>query len=234
MSYWIPTYLKDMAAYIKDPTVYMYGRWNHPPSAMEGGVDLTSPGGTPVYALASGQIIGLGNFWHSASIYTPNSGPPGYGVVTTRVDIPGYGQNDLYYQHIQIESGLKVGDTVQRGQKIGTIIASVGELEMGLNADWGGIWGTDHPAPWATDPRPQIKALMALGQPGTVTAGNSQISANSLAAIGQAVLKDVGVSQTAIDALNVANGNVLAWIGGALVFGSIAAAAGILFLLTGV
>lgn len=173
MTTWIPTYLQDMLAYIQNPNVYMYGRWNNPASALEGGVDLTSPGGTQVFALGSGTIVGLGYFCHPGG-NIPNgsfqnatsdcsNGKPGYGVVTTRVDIPGYGMNDLYYQHIMLNPNLKIGDTVQRGQLLGTVVPGVNEIEMGLNANWGTIWGNSHPAAWATDPRPQIEALMQFG-----------------------------------------------------------------------
>ena len=31
---------------------------------MEGGMDLTSPSGTPVYALADGLVVGAGYFYH--------------------------------------------------------------------------------------------------------------------------------------------------------------------------
>jgi hypothetical protein len=161
------TYLQDIINWIKNPGVYMYGRWDNPPSAMEGGVDIGSPGGTPVYALATGVLEGAGNFWHSANLYTPGSGNPGYGVLTERVNIPGYGMNDLYYQHIQLSPNIQTcyagncnGQVVYKGEQIGTIIPGVNMLEMGLNADWGGVWGTNHPNAWATDPRPEIAALI--------------------------------------------------------------------------
>lgn len=150
----------------------MFGRWEgHPEGGLEGGVDLGSPGGTPVYALADGPIIGAGDFWHSANIYTPGSGNPGYGVVTQRVDIPGFGTNDLYYQHIDINPNIQncmsnnCSQYLHRGDLIGTIHPGVNMLEMGLNANWGGIWGINHPAPWADDPRPAIAALMNEGVP---------------------------------------------------------------------
>lgn len=165
-----PAWLQDMAAYIKNPNIYMYGRWNHPPSAMEGGVDLASPGGTPVYALATGPIEGAGNFWHSANLYTPGSGNPGYGVITERVNIPGHGLNDLYYQHIQLAPGIQTcyadncnGQVVHQGQLLGWVVPGVNEVEVGLNADWGGVWGVNHPNAWATDPRPAIASLMQNG-----------------------------------------------------------------------
>lgn len=165
MNVW--SYLQPMVGYINDPTgsyaQSMYGRWDVPAANMEGGVDLASPGGTPVYALATGPIVGVGNFWHGGGscLYQGGAGcTPGYGVVTTRINVPGYGLQDLYYQHINLSPGLAVGQIVQQGQQIGTINDQVNELEMGFNANWGGVWGTNHPAQWATDPRPMLAALM--------------------------------------------------------------------------
>lgn len=175
-------YLQDMAAWIKDPSIPMYGRWNHA-DANEGGVDLASPGGTPVYALADGEIIGAANFWHNPPNVLQNlGGNPGYGVVTTRVDVPGYGTQDLYYQHIDIAPNIILspngaGQHVTKGQLIGYIHPGINELEMGFNANWGPPWqpqGTTHPGAWATDPRPMLKALMSGGDAsGTTSTGPS-------------------------------------------------------------
>lgn len=169
MAYWIPAYLAGMKPYLDNPNVSgMYGRWNHPPppgnpnAPGEGGVDLASSVGVPVYALQDGQIIAAG-YWKDI----------GHGVVTVRCNIPGYGENDLYYQHIVLDPSIKqctsgCTQQVKRGQKLG-VVGEYGEVELGLNANWGGVWGTNHPAAWADDPRPQIKALMALGAPGSVS-----------------------------------------------------------------
>lgn len=148
----------------------MYGRWlPQGPANNEGGVDLGAPAGTPVYALATGPLIGAGNFWHGGNACLYRGGPgcsPGYGVVTQRVNIPGFGINDLYYQHITLAPGIPTcyanncGNVViQKGQLLGYITPGVNEIEMGLNANWGGVWGVNHPAPWATDPRPALAAL---------------------------------------------------------------------------
>jgi len=185
-----------MAGYIANSTgsyaQSMYGRWAVPSANMEGGVDLASPGGTPVYALATGPIMGVGNFWHGGGscLYQGGAGcTPGYGVVTTRVDVPGYGLQDLYYQHINLSPGLAVGQIVQQGQQIGTINSAVGELEMGFNANWGGVWGTNHPAPWATDPRPMLQALMT-GNPQPVGAGGTVLG--GLGGVGSGILGSIG------------------------------------------
>jgi len=169
---WVPDFLKALVAWIKDPSTYLYGRWDAPTSALEGGVDLSTPGGTPVYALADGPIIGAGLFWHSANLYTPNSGNPGYGVVTQRITVPGQGLNDLYYQHININPAIQTcyanncgSQYLHKGDLIGWTRADVGELEVGFNANWGGVWGINHPAPWATDPRPLLVSLMSSGPP---------------------------------------------------------------------
>jgi hypothetical protein len=179
---WQPAYLQQMVQWIANPGIKMYGRWNAPANALEGGVDLPSPGGTPVYALADGPIVGAGNFWHggNACLYTGGAGcSPGYGVVTQRIMVPGFGMQDLYYQHIAIAPGITTcyagncgSQFLRKGQQIGTIRSNVGELEMGFNANWGGVWGTNHPGPWVTDPRPLIKALMDAGPPGTPPGAN--------------------------------------------------------------
>jgi len=190
MSLWAPTYLEQMAQWISNQSISMYGRWNAPSGANEGGVDLPSPGGTPVYALASGVIQGVGNFWHGGGNCLYQGGPgctPGYGVVTTRVTVPGYGLQDLYYQHINLANGLAVGQTVQKGQLLGTVNSAVGEVEMGFNANWGGVWGSNHPASWATDPRPMLAALMGQSVPGTIGGSgpaSSDIVSSIMGAIG--------------------------------------------------
>jgi hypothetical protein len=171
-----------MAAWIKDPTIPMYGRWNHA-ADNEGGVDLASPGGTPVYALADGEIIGAGNFWHNPPNVLQNlGGNPGYGVLTTRVNVPGYGTQDLYYQHIDLAPNIAqcpngCGQHVAKGQLIGYVHPGVNEVEMGFNANWGPPWqpnGAAHPGPWATDPRPMLAALMnGSGATSTTSTGPS-------------------------------------------------------------
>lgn len=166
---WIPQFLKDMAAYITNPNVGgMYGMWDSstpgdvngpfgPGVPGEGGVDLTSAIGTPVYALATGLVEGAG-YWKDQ----------GHGVVTTRINVPGSGMEDLYYQHIILSPGIKEGMTVQKGQQIGTT-GQYGEVELGFNANWGQPWGNNHPAGWVQDPRPMLAALMNAGPPGTGT-----------------------------------------------------------------
>lgn len=186
MAIFEPTYLKDMVAWINNPSIPMYIRRDHI-AQLEGGVDLTSPEGTPVYALADGPLLGAGNFGKGGPLYSGPWSIPDYGVVTQRVNIPGYGVNDLYYQHIIIDPSIKFCNNptgscnnqyVHKGQLIGTT-GPFGEVELGLNANWGGVWGTNHPGPWSLDPRGAIKSLMVnygtdtggAAGPGTGTAG---------------------------------------------------------------
>src|SRR5262252_2963969 len=92
----------------------------------EGGVDIPVPGGTPIYALATGPLMGSGYFYHGGPYFTTQEtglgSAPGYGVVTENV--PGVGQ--VYYQHIDIAPGIPFCENgncgnyvVQRGQLIG-------------------------------------------------------------------------------------------------------------------
>ncbi len=198
-SQWTPAYLKDIAAWIKNPNTPMYGRWNHAAEA-EGGVDLTSPQGTPVYALADGPLIGAGTFGKVGGFsYNESSS---FGVVTQRITVPGYGLNDIYYQHINIDKSIKFcqnpsgscnGQMITRGQLIGTT-GGFGEVEVGFNASWGGIWGTSHPAAWVTDPRPMIAALMNLGTPSGMSSGGLSGVATALGNVTQHIAPDASVA----------------------------------------
>ncbi len=49
---------------------------------------------------------------------------------------------------------------------------------MGFNAAWGGIWGTNHPAPWAVDPRNMLAAL--VGNYGSLSTSTSSTGAGSI------------------------------------------------------
>ena len=147
-----------------------WGRWKPgAPALNEGGVDLTLPHGTPIYALADGKLVGAGTFTHA-------DGSPGYGVVTEQVNnVPGLGKANVYYQHIDIAPGISScsngacgSQTVKRGQIIGYTRPDMYGLEVGINPGWGGVWaGNTAPGPWVTDPRPYLKALAQ--QSGTST-----------------------------------------------------------------
>ena len=131
------------------------------PAALEGGIDVPLPAGTPIYALGTGTIQGYGNFWH------PN-GNPGYGVLTERTNVPGLGSADVYYQHMDLAgnftpctNGNCNGQIVTRGQLIGYSRADPGEVEVGINPGWSGVWGnaSDRPVKWITDPSPYLQAM---------------------------------------------------------------------------
>jgi Peptidase family M23 len=170
-------WLQDMISWISNPAQQMYDRVAHAGQA-EGGVDVFSPIGTPVYALADGPIIASGF-----------NNVDGKGVITTRVNVPGYGTQDLFYQHIDMAPGIancgglcKSGQQiVQKGQLIGYVSDPQGRwsphIELGFNAGWCCAWGdpNNHPGSWMSFPEPLIAALMKAGGggPGTGTTGSS-------------------------------------------------------------
>lgn len=173
-SNWPPDYMKSLVDWINRGSPNdnsLYGMWDAPDPAIspsgqvqpgEGGVDLGTPIGTPVYALATGPIIAAG-YWKDNA----------HGVITQRVNVPGAGLQDLYYQHIQLDPSIVQcqgqacsGQVVQRGQRIGTI-GPFNEIEMGFNSLWGGVWGSNHPGPWVHDPRKWLAALVT-GNPAPV------------------------------------------------------------------
>ncbi len=126
----------------------------------EGGIDIGLPNHTAITSLCNGVIVGAGNFWHS-------NGDPGFGVVTIQCDVPGLGKSDIYYQHIDIEKSIKFcqlngckGQTVSRGQLIGWSKTPPGDLEIGINAPWTGVWGpTKKPGTWVHNPELYLKNL---------------------------------------------------------------------------
>lgn len=169
MATWVPTYLNNLST-------ANYGMWNSPAPGLhpdgsitpgEGGVDIGTPNGTPVYAIADGPVIASGQWQDSA-----------HQVVTQRVSVPGAGTQDLYYQHIQIDPSIHTGDQLKRGQLIGTI-GPYNEIEMGFNAQWGGIWGDNHPGPWVKDPRPWLNALLSGNGAAPLLTGGSMDTSNS-------------------------------------------------------
>lgn len=76
-----------------------------------GGIDFPLRKNSPVYAVASGTII------------KNNLEDPGGGKTVDILIMPGKFQGDGWifkYDHVNLMSGLKVGDNVERGQQIGT------------------------------------------------------------------------------------------------------------------
>lgn len=151
----------------------------------EGGVDVPMPGGTPIYALASGPLKGYGYFYHGGPYFTSQEygagSNPGYGVVSEQVNVPGLGLEDLYYQHIDLANNFQFcasgncgNQMVKAGQLLGYSRGNVGEVEVGLGANtgWGGIWGnSSDPGQWIGDPRSAISAVAGAGPsitPGSV------------------------------------------------------------------
>lgn len=143
-------------------------------AANEGGMDLPSPSGTKVYALGSGVVVGAGYFWHA-------DGSAGYGVVTIRTNMPDGSFADIYYQHIALSPAIILcnqkggqlyggvvgpapsNQLISAGQFLGTVTAQ-GEVEVGINATLGGVWGdSPHPGPWLDDPEDSIRSLMNNG-----------------------------------------------------------------------
>ena len=157
----------------------------------EGGVDVYPGGGngTPIYALGTGKLMGSGYFYHGGPYFSTqktgaSNNAPGFGVVTE--DVPGVGQ--VYYQHITIApsipfctSGNCSGYTVQRGQLIGYSNApNPGIVEVGINAPWGGIWGTNSdPLKWFSDPRAALTKLAQTGGPVVASQGSAAVSGGS-------------------------------------------------------
>lgn len=174
---WLPDFLRNLSS-------STYGMWSVPDAARglhangsitpgEGGIDVGAPGGTPVLAIADGPIMASG-CWNDA----------GHCVITQRVNVPGAGPQDLYYQHIQIASGIRTGQNLKRGQVIGTVNGTVNgiaynETELGFNSRWGGVWGTNHPGPWVADPRPWLNAILSGSGGAPPATGTAPTSASA-------------------------------------------------------
>lgn len=198
---WPPSYMAYITSWIAKGSPAdnsTWGMWNANDPAIspsgaqqpgEGGVDLPVSIGTPVYALATGPVQAVG-YWQDNA----------HGVLTQRVNVPGVGLEDLYYQHIQLNPSIKAGDVVQKGQQIGTI-GPFNEIEMGFNAAWGGPWGgqwgspgnapqtANHPGPWIKDPRPWLAALVS-GNPAPVSGSGLSTSSTG---VGSSIAQALGL-----------------------------------------
>lgn len=165
-----PTWLKDMQAWIQSGgKMQMWDKAAHNPGQNagpgEGGVDLVAPVGTPVYAMATGTL-------ESAQTFASQGfGHPG-AVLSQMVNVPGYGLQEIYYQHIDLLPSIEKclggncgGTVIQKGQQIGTV-GTAGETEVGFNAagSWGNLYGITTPGKtWYDKPEPLIAALMGAG-----------------------------------------------------------------------
>jgi len=169
-----PLWLQDMVSWIKSGgTQPMYDRAGSTqgvPNTQrgEGGVDLAAPIGTPVYALATGPLEAAQSF-ASQGFAHPGS------VLAQRVNVPGVGLEDIYYQHIDLLPSIERclggncnGVVIQKGQEIGTV-GTAGETEVGFKAaggGWGSLYGpSPSPGPWPSKPEPWIASLMGAGGP---------------------------------------------------------------------
>lgn len=153
----------------------------------EGGIDWNPGTNNPIVALADGDIIGAGYFCKATrNFFMPSPYPCSlvdYGVITTQVTDNKGKKTNLYYQHILIDSHVRLTNRGSVGQKVkkGDIIGRTnpgGFIEMGVNVSdaWQGIWGPP-PAPGPhVDPEVYLRALIsAYG-----TANTSGVSLSGL------------------------------------------------------
>lgn len=192
----------------------------------EGGVDLGAAPGTPIYALASGPIMAVDLLEQGGSRIGS--------VISQRVNVPGFGVQDIYYQHLNADTsqfkqcswGNCGGAYASKGQLLGWT-SSIGETEIGFNSTWGNAWGTAdvHPASWSTKPEQMIAALMGAGGntafPGNVdlTVGQTQTSPTQCAPWDVPCLMSELVSSDIFQRANIlALGIVLALIAVILLF----------------
>lgn len=200
-----PTWLKDMVSWIQSGgNLSMWDRAKHAAQG-EGGVDLTAPPGTPVYALGTGPLL-------SAEYFSAlGQSHPG-AVLSQQVNVPGVGPQNIYYQHIDLlpdfthcTGGNCQGRIIQAGQQIGTV-GSVGETEVGFNAapSWGALYGPSNvPGPWITQPESWISALMQ-GNPTPLN--TSALSSTATTGSGAPIIGPL------IDWLNTTLAPILDWI----------------------
>lgn len=152
----------------------------------ETGVDIAVPYGSPVYALTPGTVVGAGYY-----------GGGGVETIASQVHAPNYtGAANVYYQHLSTNL-LTPGEQVHTGQLIGYSGGQLGygnhpssaqyssgpHIEIGLNAPYGGMWGTS-PGP-NVNPVPFLQGL----------ASNAQSTAGSVnQAVASGILMGLGLS----------------------------------------
>jgi len=131
------------------------------------GTDVFAPEGTPIHSITDGTVVrargSKENGWNSLGGYTVmveaayDAGPLRRGAL-------------LYYAHLKAPSGLKVGEKVEAGQKIGEVGSTGqgregtrGRFEPHLHLGWyeGGRFGEDRSgaASGALNPYPLLRWL---------------------------------------------------------------------------
>lgn len=119
----LPILVEDIRA--SDELISPYGIIRHSRDAGigHGGIDFPLANNSPVYAIADGKII-------KNNLEDPGGGK----TVDILISSEFSGEGWIFkYEHINLESGLAVGNTVRRGQKIGTNgFAGRGNNHIGL------------------------------------------------------------------------------------------------------
>lgn len=112
--------------------------WPYNPSVGEYGVDLGTPFHTPLISPISGVVVEAGD-----TVWPDNSSSGG--VVVVEGNVPGYGEHDLYFLHVDaLAPGIVPGAIVQAGQ----VVAYSG----GQNS--GGQWPAS--PEWSTGPHTEF------------------------------------------------------------------------------
>lgn len=115
------------------------------------GVDISGPPGTKIFAIARERLVGIIPNWYA--------GQPFYWFKEL-------GSNTYNYVAEQFSSNLKVGDTVDQGQEIGTIAGSGTGLELGFATASGETLAratTGYTEGEATDAGKRYRALVIQG-----------------------------------------------------------------------
>ena len=98
-------HLPDLGNYFAPPTSGRISQWLHGRNA----IDIANSWGTPIYAAASGTIV--------AAVKSGYNG--GYGLFV-KISHPN-GTDTLYAHLSKVSAGVVVGETVQKGQQIGSM-----------------------------------------------------------------------------------------------------------------
>ncbi len=135
------------------------------------GTDIFAPAGTPIRSITAGKVSrawgSSGDGWNNLGGYTV--------MIEASEDVGRIKRGDrLYYAHMDKPTPLELGETLEAGQKIGTVgdtgqgpLGTRGEFEPHLHLGWYEGWsffGEDRTSPinGAMNPYPMLKRLERL------------------------------------------------------------------------